>query len=102
MHCFPDILTSALCTYIIQNMSGSVQSCADIQLALSGVKLALSGVKLAEVGIVLELEIPCALVAFPVCPGTHSVKGRTPSSLPARPVGTLASVGIVRATLASV
>ena len=88
MHCFPDILTSALCTYIIQNMSGSVQSCADKQLALSGVKL-------AEVGIVLELEIPCALVAFPVCPGTHSVKGRTPSSLPARPVGMLASVGIV-------
>ena len=60
MHCFPDILTSALCTYIIQNMSGSVQSSADKQLALSGVKL-------AEVGIVLELEIPCALVAFPVC-----------------------------------
>ena len=88
MHCFPDILTSALGTYTIQGMSESVQSCADIQLALSGVKL-------AEVGIVLELEIPCALVAFPVCPGTHSVKERTPSSLPARPVGMLASVGIV-------
>ena len=58
-------------------------------------KLAFSGVKLAEVGMVLELEIPCALVAFSVCSGTHSVKGRTPSSLTARPVGMLASVGIV-------
>ena len=53
------------------------------------------GVTLTSIGIVHELEIPCALVASPVCPGTHSVKGRTPSSLPARPVGMLASVGIV-------
>ena len=58
-------------------------------------QLASLGAKLAEVGMVPELEIPCALVAFSVCSGTHSVKGRTPSSLTARPVGMLVLVGIV-------
>ena len=70
-------------------------TCQDQCKAALKKQLALIGVKLAEVGIVLELEIPCALVASPVCSGTHSVKGRTPSSSTARPVGMLASVGIV-------
>ena len=56
---------------------------------------------LALVGIVQELEILCALVAFSVCSGAHSVKGRTPSSLTARLVGILALVGTVFSTVGS-